>query len=73
MCINNSLSVEGLLLEKQRLEAAIGQCVASLVLNFTDKTGLVVRAVDVPMVVFTNRGGSDSGRVGAVDVRTNLV
>ena len=73
MCINKSLSVEGLLLEKQRLEESIAQAVAALVLNFNDRTGLDIRAVDVPVIdcsTITDR--RQRYRVGAVAVTTNL-
>jgi hypothetical protein len=74
MCINNGLSVEGLLLEKQRLEDALEQAIAALVHNFKDRTGLDIRSVDVQMVETSGVGHKRRHyRVGAVDVVTNLV
>ena len=74
MCIKNNLSVDGLIVEKDRLEASITTAVAALIQHFKDRTGLDVRDVEVPMVdVSSMRDTYTSYAVGRAKVNTNLV
>jgi hypothetical protein len=73
MCVNKNLSVEGLLVEKERLEGSIGQAVAALAEGFRERTGLDIRSIDVPVLDVSSVIGSQQRfRIGSVSVTTNL-
>ena len=74
MCKTMHLSVEGLIIEKERLEATIAKDIAALITNFRETTGLDVRGVDVSFTETTTLASKHRCfRVAGCSVTTNLI